>query len=360
MNDIEFRSLVIPTSLESTDAADFTAMTEVRNAVYREVNGNEDDTATPAELLPHYQPSPDELRFVWLILADGVPVGRIGVDIPLEEDSRVAYWLIEILASHNGRGIGTAAYDIVERAAREHGRSVLQSWVTHPERGPARSDDRLAPPTGFGTIPRDHRARFYLRHGYSLEQVERKSVLALPVDSARIEEMLGIARTGSYSVVQWMLPTPPEFVDGYARMKNRMSTDVPAGALEFDEEDWDADRVARHDDEWLGGGKIMLVTAAKCDGTGELVGYTELSIGNDRTAVTSQEDTLVLREHRGNKIGQLIKCAGLLSWRDIAPESPKLVTYNAEENRFMLDVNEAMGFVPDAYVGAWKKTIDLA
>ena len=351
----EFRPLTVPASLDAPDAGDFLTMVEVRNRTYRAISGHDDDSHTAEELLPHYQPSDYETRLAWVVVLDGTIVGRVGVDIPLEADSRSAYWLIELLPETWGQGIGSAAHELVERTARTHGRTVLQSWAMHPD---ARGE-RLVPPTGFGSIPLDHAARFYRRHGYALEQIERFSRLDLRAPLDEIERLLELARAAStdYRVVQWLLPTPPEFVDGYAWMKSRMSTDVPAAALEFDEEAWDADRIALHENRYLQGGNTVQVTAAQHLSTGELCGFNELVIGKDRTRATHQEDTLVLAEHRGHKLGLLVKCAGLLSWRQVAPESPHVTTYNAEENRPMLDINEAIGFVPVSYEGAWKKVL---
>ena len=136
-----------------------------------------------------------------------------------------------------------------------------------------------------------------------------------------------------------------------------MPTHVPPAAPEFDEETWDAARIALHDDRYLQGGNTVQVTAAQHISTGELCGFNDLVIGKDRTRTTHQEDTLVLAEHRGHKLGLLVKCAGLLSWRQVAPESPHVITYNAEENRPMLDINEAIGFAPVSYEGAWKKIL---
>ncbi|MCP2636664.1 GNAT family N-acetyltransferase [Microbacterium sp. HD4P20] len=355
LTDIEFRPLVVPDSIDSPDAADFVEMVRVRNIIYREISGHGDESIAPDELLPHYQPTRYQARHAWIVLDDGAVIGRIGVDIPSEDGSKVALWLIELLHESWGRGIGSAAYELVERVARENGRTVLQSWAEHP----AADGPRLTPPTGFGDIPEDHVARFFVRHGYTLEQVERASAFDLTGSFAEVERLLDEARAASqdYRVVQWFAPTPPEFAEGYAWMKSRMSTDAPAAALEFDEESWDAARIAEHDEKYTASGRTLQVTAAQHLATGALCAFNELVVGKDRTEASHQEDTLVLKEHRGHKLGTLVKCAGLMSWREVAPQSPRVITYNAEENRPMLDINEAIGFAPLAYTGAWKKVL---
>ena len=354
---LELRPLVIPASLEASDAADFVAMVTVRNQVYRELCGHDDHAVTAGELLPHYQPNAYEQRYCWLLLDDGRPVGRAGLDLPNEEGSRVGYWLVELLREAHGRGLGSQAYAEVERTARRHGRTVLQSWAQHNEA----PGERLAAPTGFGSVPaQDAGVRFYRKHGYVLEQIERCSVLDLREPFDAIEQLFAEARAAARGdrLVSWFLPTPSEYVDGYAWMKSRMATDAPAAGLEFDEEVWDAARVALHDSRYLEGGQTVRVAAAQHIETGELAAFSELSIRGDAAATSHQEDTLVLKHHRGNRLGALVKCDNLLAWRSVAPLSPRVMTYNAEENRPMLDVNEALGFVPLAYEGAWKKVLE--
>ena len=312
--DVQLRPLTIPTTIDAPDAADFVEMVSIRNRIYREIAGHDDHRIAADELLPHYQPDEHQRRLAWSVVLDGETVGRVGVDLPLEGDSRLAFWLIELVRDVWGRGIGSAAHELVERVARENGRTVLQSWAEHPNaEGP-----RLAAPTGFGDIPEDHVARFYLRHGYALEQIERNSAFDLRGPFDDVERLLDQATDAAsgYRVVQWFAPTPPEFVDGYAWMKSRMITDAPAAGLEFDEETWDAARIAQHDSRNTDVGRSVQVTAAQHIATGELCAFNELVIGKDRTEASHQEDTLVLKEHRGHKLGTLVKCAGLLSWRD--------------------------------------------
>jgi hypothetical protein len=100
-----------------------------------------------------------------------------------------------------------------------------------------------------------------------------------------------------------------------------------------------------------------MTVAARDDRTGQLVGFSELSIPADRSRPAQQCDTLVLSEHRGHRLGMLLKLANLVDLHALSPLPPMVTTFNAEENRHMLDVNEAVGFMPLSYAARWKKVI---
>jgi hypothetical protein len=53
----------------------------------------------------------------------------------------------------------------------------------------------------------------------------------------------------------------------------------------------------------------------------------------------------------------LLKVANLTHLERVAPGHPSVITFNAEENRHMLDVNEAVGFVQIASESAWRKDL---
>jgi RimJ/RimL family protein N-acetyltransferase len=135
-----------------------------------------------------------------------------------------------------------------------------------------------------------------------------------------------------------------------------MSTDAPAAALEIAEEHWDEDRVREYDDRRARSPRTLLVVAAEHVPTGRLVGFSELSVPPELERPVEQMDTLVIREHRGHRLGMLVKAANLQYLAETHPGHPSVTTFNAEENRPMLDVNEAIGFTAAAYGGGWKKT----
>jgi GNAT superfamily N-acetyltransferase len=227
--------------------------------------------------------------------------------------------------------------------------------------GAAAGGRRTAASTGAGSVPVDDMAAFLLGEGYALGRVDRISRLALPAAPGVLEAHrdAAAARAGSdYRLVRWTGATPERLVAGVALLNTRMSTDVPPGDLPAEEDVWTEERVRADDAAVEAGGRTLLVAAVEHAPSGTLVGFTELSLPSRPGGPAHQEDTLVLREHRGRRLGMLLKAANLLALRDRAPSCPSAITFNAEENRPMLRVNEAVGFAAVAYEGAWRR--DLA
>ncbi|REJ04796.1 GNAT family N-acetyltransferase [Microbacterium bovistercoris] len=352
------RPLVLPERADAGPSPLIREYAEVRNRSILESTGRDDDALSAESLLPVLYSTPDRVRHQWYVELEGRIVGCCPLDILQDDGGRTAFVTVALLRDVQGRGIGRAAYDLLESIARERGVRKLVHFAEHRDDGAGASP--IASPTGFGSVPADRAARFLIRNGYTLETVERASEFVwtdgavTDLESRRAE---AADHASAYRIVQWMLPTPAEYVDGYAWMKSRMSTDVPEGDLGLPEEAWDAARVAQQDERVAAKGFTQLVTAAQHVGTGELCAFNELAIGPAESGATHQWDTLVLADHRGHRLGMLVKTAGLLAWHERHPDSPRVITYNSEQNRPMLSINEALGFTAFTYEGAWKKEL---
>ncbi|WP_313354380.1 GNAT family N-acetyltransferase [Microbacterium sp.] len=356
MNGITITALTVPETLDGPDAADFHTFVALNNAICLSDTGLHDLGTTAEEMLPHWRATTDHLQRTLLAHENGEIVGAVTVSHATAEPTSAEIDLM-VMPENWGRGIERALLSEAEAEIRRLGRKVIQTWTLHrPDPG----EDPLVPKTGWGRVSRTPVAQLLTDDGFTLEQVERNSAFDLQGDLAPIERMLAAALAvagDEYRLVEWTVPTPPELRSGYAWALSRMSTDAPSGDLEVDEEIWDADRIARRDARFIEGGQTVSVTAVEHVATGALAAFNELVTGTDPEGVTHQYCTLVLKEHRGHRLGQIVKCANVLRWRGIAPQSPRITTFNAEENRPMLDINEAMGFQPASYAGAWQKKL---
>ena len=201
--------------------------------------------------------------------------------------------------------------------------------------------------------------RFAQARGYRLEQVNRYSRIAFPVAGVQEQLAAAIERSGpDYRLHSWLGSTPERWLEDLAVLITRMSTDAPDAGVGTPEDVWTAERLAaenarkERDDP-----RRFVTTAVEHVPTGKLVGFTEYSIPPDTGRAASQYATLVLSEHRGHKLGMLLKIANLAYLEQVAPGYPSATTWNAEENRPMLDVNEAIGFVGIAFEGIWRKDL---
>ncbi|UWF78451.1 MULTISPECIES: GNAT family N-acetyltransferase [Microbacterium] len=359
--ELTIAPLTVPAALDAADAADFLAYAELNRRVCAHDAGLPELAPSAQEMLPDWLDATDRLQLGFVARRQGRLVGVASMTLAQEDGSTTGESdvLIEPDAWSTAWGPRAAAALLaaLEDEARRRGRTSLQTWTLHR---PGSADRTLIPATGWGRVAATELSETLESAGYRLEQVERNSEFDLQGDTAGLEKRLASALASAgpdYRVVAWTLPTPPEHQDGYAQVLSRLATDVPSGDLAIDEERWDAARVRRRDRRFADSGQTVSVAAVQHVPTSALVAYNELVIGPDLTGVTHQFGTLVRKEHRGHRLGTIVKCANLLRWRSIAPASPKVSTFNAEENRPMLDINEALGFVPVSYTGAWQKRL---
>jgi GNAT superfamily N-acetyltransferase len=350
--------LRIPSSVDDPGAAEFVEMVDVRNAIETAILGSDVMAHTTRELLPVFQVQEYVPRRLFVARIDGRIVARGILSWSTAHNTSVSRIVAEVLPEFRNHGIGTALFDHMEALARESGRTTCQTQATHTR--PA-DGERVEALSGFGHLSTiDPGVRFMRKRRYQLEQIKRISFLNLPVEANKMQSLhrsAQIAAGDDYRVVGWTGRTPQRWIRDLALLKTRMSTDDPTAGLDVSEENWDESRVIDRDEKQAASGREMFTVVVEHVPTGRLVGLSELSIPGDRTGPARQEDTLVLSNHRGHRLGLLLKTANLLALASANPGSPLVYTFNAEENRPMLNINEMIGFRAVGCEGGWKKVL---
>ena len=174
-------------------------------------------------------------------------------------------------------------------------------------------------------------------------------------DLPDLDDRLAAADSASpgYEMVRWLGDTPPQHRAAMRALHERMSTDAPVAGLAWEPEVWDDERLTEFERTAQAGGRVLLTVAARERATGELGGFSTLILPLSG-ATARQHDTLVTKPHRGHGLGMRMKLDNLVRLREVRSELVRVVTWNAEENRPMLSVNEASGFRPVAYEAQWQ------
>ena len=211
---------------------------------------------------------------------------------------------------------------VVDPAARRHG--LGQDLLRHAAQRAAAAGAK----PGMGEV---------------LRRLDLRTVPAGKLTGLRAEATA--AATG-YSLVRWTGPTPPEYLESLARVLNAFA-DAPHDEG-YESEDWDGERVReRADAPHLAMGVRTYTIAAVHDASGELAAMTQLSVAPDHPEWGHQGLTAVTRQHRGHRLGLLVKTA-MLGWlEETEPAIERIETGNASANAHMIAVNDLLGFEPD-------------
>lgn len=136
-----------------------------------------------------------------------------------------------------------------------------------------------------------------------------------------------------------------------------MGSEAPVGQLDMLPERWNEQRLRDAEERRIAQGRASYTTVGVA-GDGSLAGYTQLAVPAHDPDNAYQWDTLVLPKHRGHRLGVALKVANLRRLQDAQGDLRLMHTWNAEVNRPMLAVNEALGFRPVERHEEWQR--DLA
>lgn len=339
------------------DDPDLACLLTVEHAVSEQAWGHQDFHHTAQERWARVTHQSDS-RFVDLVVRDDEVVGYALVELPRAGNAHLGYVELGVAPGHRGRGIGSELFDAGVELVRQDGRNTL--FVCTDQRSePAPGPGTLAPSTGAGLVSSDDPGvRFLRRRGLTLEQVDRYSVLQVPLAAGVLASHRSAAQAvaaADYDLVSWQDPCPDERVDDFAALVQAMSTDAPVGGLDWREDPWDAARVRRGERKRADAGQQLLTTGAVHRRSGRLVAFTSFFVPQRRDFVW-QHDTLVHRDHRGHRLGMLVKAANLQRLAAERPQVRRVGTWNAEENAHMLAINVALGFAPSGGSATWQLT----
>jgi GNAT superfamily N-acetyltransferase len=326
---------LLPVSGLATDPVErarFDAWAEVFTVAGRHDAAEEPETADELRVK---ETDETRLRLREAAVAGDCVVGGYDMILPLRDNQRVAYFVLTVHPDHRRRGIGTMLLTSAEAVAAEHDRTNLvseTSWL---------GDDHRVGDTG---------GDFARRFGYAPAQTLRRSDYTVPGTGPEVPP----APQG-YAVETCLGTPPPADRADRVRLARRMSTDAPMGDLDFEEEEWDEAAIAAHDERLVTMGRGRVNTFARHLESGRLVAFTEIQVPKESRTLAYQEDTLVLREHRGRGLGLILKVTNLARLRTAYPDIRTVRTWNAVENAHMLAVNDAMGYATSGFVREWQK-----
>jgi RimJ/RimL family protein N-acetyltransferase len=281
-------------------------------------------TALASEMRFGWDMQPEE-HFLYRPEGARAPVGTLVIDLP-KRDNRQLFWLrLVVHPDHRRRGHGSAIMAEVLRMAEDAGRSILWVEAVEEDAGARKFCERF----GFG---------------YASHDARRLQVLA-EVDQDAVQQLWAEAEAigADYRLERLLPPVPEQTLQEMIEVTAAIN-DAPMGELTYEDEVFDLQRMRDIEEARVGRGDQSYRVIARHRGTDEIGGHTNVVISPHRRELGFQADTAVARAHRGRRLGLLVKIEMMRWLAEAEPQLQTLETWNNADNRFMIRVNEALGY----------------
>jgi hypothetical protein len=187
--------------------------------------------------------------------------------------------------------------------------------------------------------------RFLERNGFKIAITDGHRLLDLTATESLWASLAQEAAPHheGYRIVTWHDVVPDEFLDGYCALQEAFVEEAPMGDLDIESERWDAERVRNKEARFRLARRCEAVTiAVAADGT--VAGLTEILVSEHTPQRALQGGTLVLPDHRGHRLGMVMKLANQRAIRERFPHCLRIHTGNADVNEQMNAINDRLGF----------------
>jgi GNAT superfamily N-acetyltransferase len=271
------------------------------------------------------------------------PVAVGALDVTRDDNLAFIEGNVFVDPTERRHGHGSALLAELEHCARELSRPTLVIFVIEGSHE-------------IGTGP--NRA-FAARHGYRVAEENVRRDLAWPRPEGELDQLWSqwSPFAKDYEIISWTNATPEDLVEGRAHLSAIMPAETPHVDIDVEAEHWDAARVRLHEATTQQMGRDLLVAGARHRGSGELVGYSELTVSREQPQTAYQWDTLVVGRHRGHRLGGLLKVTTMRLLAGGGYATRKITTFNSKLNTPMIAVNEALGAQIAGGMVAWRKDL---
>lgn len=281
---------------------------------------------TLAMLRPRW---PAERAAFWIAEQHGEVVGLARLYLPDRENSGVGELHLAVHPAYRRRGAGTRLLADAVRVLLAEGRTSLVADVAEGTEGM-----RFVHARGLRVGPREARALLDL----------------ISVNGARLDA-LAEEEHPSYRLAAWVGGAPDDLLPSYGLAKRAMR-DTPVSMVSVpgvEPAEWDSELV-RQQEEWARqAGREHRVVAALHEPTGEVAGLTEVTISRWTPRRACQQDTRVVPAHRGHGLTSWMR-AEMVRWlRAERSDVAEIVTWTAEEDLRMRQVDEGFGYKLDRW-----------
>lgn len=280
---------------------------------------------------------PDERYLAYASHSDE-PIALLEVHLPTRDNRHLVWGNIVVHPDDRRRGHGSELLAaLVRRAESEHRGTV---WL--------------------GAAEDDPGARAFLEHHgfhYASHDARRRQVLA-EVDQDVVARLHAQASEAAedYVLERLVPPVPDEVLEQLVEVTAAIN-DAPMGDLTFEDEAFDLARLQDIETARVGRGDRIYRIAARHRRTGVIGGHTLVGLNPLDATHAGQGDTAVHRDHRGHRLGLLLKIEMMRWLAEVEPQITEITTWNQADNRYMIDVNEAIGYRLSRVFAAYERSL---